>query len=454
MENSIRVSGKAALFFFGLPLPFSCSLTLSICCCFGPFLLGATCCTAHLSGNAADYRVQEGPIHELPLTPVGVQAETHRWGSKGHRITVGFDSPRVLQGSAFQVSVHLDSDIARSPVRVSPRLVSNTNAWREDEETDDLYHYLAELAPQAASGNVTFEEGLKEDAEAAAAYLAAAPPRRLQQLHGRDAYASFPPLLPERQKRIAAEGNTGAGEGARSNLEAHRRLEVCPEEFTEREEKRRNEVLKRAGFDADMNCDVEGAALQLRTLPQTKTPPKPQTLILPPPFLPPHSQECNGDAFCGSVYCELVDCSHVKAREMLQSLLWAPQGRWEFDLMFDWAEKEVPLKGELRIEVLEVPPPSTSWRASAGSNSQEDSAGIPPAGNVALIGKANLSTKYKAPYFGYASRQSHAAASRTGFSKAESRLGCSRNYASAGISTTHASASLKEASSARAKKAL
>ncbi|KAL8452713.1 hypothetical protein Emed_001277 [Eimeria media] len=338
-------------------------------------------CLADLSGDAADYRFLDAP-EEVQLSPVGVQGsqlegeeplmlaiETHRWGSKGHRLTVGFDSSRVLQGTAFQVAVRFDSELTSGPVKVTPRFVTNTNAWREEEETDDLYTYLSDLALQAASRGESGLEELGPDAAAAVAYSAAAPPRRLEQLSSSLPLEAYPPLLPPRKKKATLEG----GES--------RRLEVCSDDFTEADEKKRDKLLKSAGFDENMECNAGvpvdptrsrggGASAKLQELP------------LPPEYLPPNSPGCKESVFCGLQYCSLVDCTRAVTRAIAggENLLWIPNGSWEVDLLFDWAPQKVPLEGDLRVEVREVPPrPPGEMRLREKGEEEE----VP--GNLALL---------------------------------------------------------------------
>lgn len=182
-------------------------------------------------------------------------------------------------------------------MRVTPRFVTSINAWREDEETDDLYSYL-ESSKLRAALNEEVQDGEEDlDAAAAAAYAAVAPPRRLHQPAEPLEIRSFPPLLPERRKKAKAGGT--------------RRLDVCPEEFTEKDEKRREKILKKAGFNSEMECDVETGTKVIRTR-EPRENEKLQLLELPPQYLPPDSPGCKGDALCGKQYCSFVDCTSGK----------------------------------------------------------------------------------------------------------------------------------------------
>ncbi|KAL8425077.1 hypothetical protein Efla_001466 [Eimeria flavescens] len=344
-------------------------------------LLAALPCIARLSGDAADYRFL-GPPEEVQLAPVGVQRETHRWGFKGHRLTVGFESSRVLQGTAFQVAVRLDSELTTSPVRVSSRFVSSTNAWREEAEPDHLYSYLADLAAQVASASPSELESLGPDAAAAAAYAAAAPPRRLEQLSLESQQANFLPLLPPRMKRRSADDAQT------------RRLEVCADEFTEADEKDREKILKKAGFDKEMACET-GVKSRSPRRRERGGKEKLQRLALPPAFLPPNAPECEGDIFCGLQYCALVDCTRAITRTANgagggEHLLWIPSGRWELDLEFDWADEAVPFEGDISVEVREVPPTLPS-KVRLRKEGEEE-----PPGNLALVASRNLATLFAA----------------------------------------------------------
>lgn len=179
---------------------------------------------------------------------------------------------------------------------VTPRFVTNTNAWREEEETDDLYSYLTALAALSPSDEELEGAESNADAKAAAAYVAAAPPRRLEQLSRSNLYTTFPPLLPERNK-------TGEDGGS------SRRLEVCPEEFTTEDTQRRDAALKRAGFTSDMACDVTRASIVTRSIREQRENERLQPLTVPPQYLPPMSPGCKGDPLCGQQYCALVDCT-------------------------------------------------------------------------------------------------------------------------------------------------
>ncbi|KAL8274688.1 hypothetical protein Esti_001403 [Eimeria stiedai] len=354
-----------------------CSVA-AVSCLILVLLSAALPCVADLSGDAADYRFIDAP-EEVQLFPVGVQTETHRWGSKGHRLTVGFDSSRVLQGTAFQVAVRIDSELTTGPVKVKPRFVTNTNAWREEGETDDLYTYLSDLAAQVASRGESGLEKLGPDAAAAVAYVAAAPPRRLEQLSSSLPQEAYPPLLPPRKKKAAlVEGES-------------RRLEVCPDEFDEAQEKKRNEFLQKAGFNSDMECDAGVPVTPTRSRGKDAHA-KLQQLALPPEYLPPNFPGCEDSVLCGLQYCALVDCTRAVTRAVDggENLLWIPNGSWELDLLFDWSPEKVPLEGDLHVEVREVPPRAPGELRLRGEGEEE------PPGNLALVASANLATLFAA----------------------------------------------------------
>ncbi|KAL8433235.1 hypothetical protein ACSSS7_004020 [Eimeria intestinalis] len=329
-------------------------------------LLAALPCLADLSGDAADYRFLDAP-EEVQLSPVGVQ----------------LDQQRVLQGSRLEVHAELEYDgcdsplcasPANGPVKVTPRFVTNTNAWREEEETDDLYTYLSDLASQAASRGEAGLEGLGPDAAAAVAYAAAAPPRRLDHLSSSLPLEAYPPLLPPRKEKAALE------EGE------IRRLEVCPDEFTEADEKKRNNLLKKAGFDSNMECNAGVPVTSTRSR-RDGAHAKLQQLALPPEYLPPNSPGCGDSVLCGLQYCALVDCTRAVTRAVAggENLIWIPNGSWEIDLLFDWATDKVPLEGDLRVEVREVPPRPPGELRLRGEEEE-------PPGNLALVASANLAT--------------------------------------------------------------
>ncbi|KAL8446844.1 hypothetical protein Emag_004605 [Eimeria magna] len=354
-------------------------------------LLAALPCLADLSGDAADYRFLDTP-EEVQLSPVGLQ------------VAVRIDSELSRQAPEPCVHSHLvwhptwvrrhcsasnlelnccDSPFCASPatgpVELTPRFVTNKNAWREEEETDDLYTYLSDLALRAASRGASGLEELGPDAAAAVAYVAAAPPRRLEQLSSSLPLEAYPPLLPPRKKKAALERG------------GSRRLEVCSDDFSEAEEKKRNELLKKAGFNSNMECDAGVSAPSTRSR-GGGAHAKLQQLALPPEYLPPNSPGCKDSVLCGLQYCALVDCTRAVTRALGggQNLLWIPNGSWEIDLLFDWAAEKVPLEGDLRMEVREVPPrPAGELRLRAEGEEEAP-------GNLALVASANLATLFAA----------------------------------------------------------
>ena len=87
---------------------------------------------------------------------------------------------------------------------------------------------------------------------------------------------------------------------------------MCNDEFTDEDEKKREKLLKKAGFNSEMECDV-GKSMSARSSQNSNFRDIGRTAVhpmsLPPEYLPPNSSDCKGDVMCGNAYCSFVDCT-------------------------------------------------------------------------------------------------------------------------------------------------
>lgn len=177
-------------------------------------------------------------------------------------------------------------------VKVEAAFQQRTNAWVDEDETNDFYS-LTESPNEIAQGG---------NPSAGAAPEVQFSQRRLS------AARDFSVLLPRNQLKLSP---------------SLRRLEVCTQEPTDKEEKTRKDILKKAGFNENMECILtremragsrEAGALASVDTPGGQAEPPVRSLLkmnIPTKFQPPHGKPGFEN---GNKYCEIVDCPLMRGQ--------------------------------------------------------------------------------------------------------------------------------------------